>query len=129
MGNSRTWHPHLCAFLSFFSFTNSLSRSFSSTTDTNFVYPIPVNPPYVPKDDNPTGLFRHKFSLSLDQIKGQRAFLQFDGVDSFFYAWLNGIKVGFSKDSRLPAEFEVTSLIQEGENLLAVQVIRWSDAT
>lgn len=94
---------------------------------TNFIYPIPVTPPFVPHDDNPTGLYRHKFTLEVPT--GHRCFLQFDGVDSFFYVWLNGILVGFSKDSRLPAEFEVTSLLEEGENLLAVQVIRWSDAS
>ena len=96
---------------------------------TNFTYPIPVTPPFVPKEDNPTGLYRHKFTLSLDQIIGHRIFLQFDGVDSFYYCWINGLKVGCSKDSRLPSEFEVTDLISEGENLLAVQVIRWSDAS
>jgi beta-galactosidase len=110
------------------SLTPWLTQTFTPT-DTNFVYPIPVNPPYVPKADNPTGLYRHNFSLTSHQITGHRAFLQFDGVDSFFYVWLNGSLVGFSKDSRLPAEFEVTPLIQEGENLLAVEVIRWSDST
>ena len=52
----------------------------------------------------------------------RRSFLQFHGVDSAFYCWLNGTLVGFSKDSRLPAEFDITRLIRPGTNLLAVQV-------
>eukprot|EP00877_Chromochloris_zofingiensis_P007801 jgi/Chrzof1/3274/Cz12g19050.t1 len=94
---------------------------------TNFVYPIPVDPPFVPVD-NPTGCYRHTFTVQ-GPTEGNRYLLIFEGVDSAFFCWLNGSFVGFSKDSRLPAEFNVTHLIQDGANLLAVQVMRWSDGT
>ncbi|PNH12217.1 Beta-galactosidase [Tetrabaena socialis] len=99
---------------------------------TNFVYPIPLEPPFVPLDDNPTGCYRHTFVLAEEDLPPEgRAFLQFDGVDSAFYAWLNGSLVGFSKDSRTTAEFDVTHLLAPPgrPNTLAVQVLRWSDAT
>ncbi|GFR49336.1 hypothetical protein Agub_g11298 [Astrephomene gubernaculifera] len=99
---------------------------------TNFVYPIPRDPPFVPAHDNPTGCFRHAFSLLPEDVRqGDRVFLQLEGVDSACYVWLNGRPVGFSKDSRTTAEFEVTSaLASPGEtNTLAVQVLRWSDGT
>ncbi|GIL52349.1 hypothetical protein Vafri_8240 [Volvox africanus] len=99
---------------------------------TNFVYPIPLDPPFVPALDNPTGCYRHCFTLQKGDVRpGDRVFLQFEGVDSAFYVWLNGSLVGFSKDSRLTAEFDVTCLLTaaEQQNTLAVQVLRWSDAT
>ena len=93
----------------------------------NFEYPIPVDPPFVPKE-NPTGCYRRVFKTlsSLSQ-----AFLVFDGVDSAFYCWLNGTFVGYSQDSRLPAEFDVSSLLNPSgqENTLVVQVLKWSDGT
>eukprot|EP00798_Chlamydomonas_sp_ICE-L_P031680 gene31680-6882_t len=89
---------------------------------TNFVYPIPVDPPYVPRFENPTGCYRRVFELTTEQLMGKRVFLDFEGVDCCFYCWLNGIFVGFSKDSRLQAEFEVTSLLTPGTNTLAVQL-------
>ncbi|GLI68193.1 hypothetical protein VaNZ11_012533 [Volvox africanus] len=99
---------------------------------TNFVYPIPLDPPFVPALDNPTGCYRHCFKLQEGDVRpGDRVFLQFEGVDSAFYVWLNGSLVGFSKDSRLTAEFDVTCLLatEEQQNTLAVQVLRYSDAT
>eukprot|EP00798_Chlamydomonas_sp_ICE-L_P012243 gene12244-15384_t len=80
---------------------------------TNFVYPIPVDPPYVPRYENPTGCYRHIFELGVEQLHGKRVFLQFEGVDCCFYCWLNGIF----------AEFDVTSLLVTGANTLAVQRI------
>ncbi|KAG2489983.1 hypothetical protein HYH03_011612 [Edaphochlamys debaryana] len=98
---------------------------------TNFVYPIPLDPPFVP-DANPTACYRHAFTLSDQDVKpGERVFLQFEGVDCVFYAWLNGALLGFAKDSRATVEFEATPhLAPPGQlNTLAVQVLRWSDAT
>ncbi|KAG2426464.1 hypothetical protein HXX76_011694 [Chlamydomonas incerta] len=106
---------------------------FGTPIYTNFVYPIPLDPPFVPAADNPTGCYRHTFMLAPEELPpGHRAFLQFEGADSCLYAWLNGDLVGMSKDSRTTAEFEVTRLLQGrgGQaNTLAVQVLRWSDAT
>lgn len=95
---------------------------------TNVQYPIPADPPHVPQDDNPTGSYRTTFNVP-DEWDGRRIFLTFEGVDSAFYVWVNGSLVGYSQDSRLPAEFDVTALVESGENVLAVRVYRWSDGT
>jgi len=95
---------------------------------TNIPYPFTPNPPFVPKDDNPVGSFRTRFTLS-EAWKGRQVLLRFDGVSSFFYVWVNGQKVGMSKDSRTSAEFNITKYLKEGENLLAVEVYRWSDGS
>lgn len=94
---------------------------------TNLAYPFPVDPPYVPTE-NPTGSYRREFYLP-DSWQGQRISLRFEGVDSAFQVWVNGEKVGYSKGSRLPAEFDLSSLIRPGKNLLAVQVYQWSDGS
>ena len=93
----------------------------------NFEYPFPVNPPYVPKE-NPTGCYRKRFQCD-QQL--DHAFLVFEGIDSAFYCWLNGEFVGYSQDSRLPAEFDVSKFVyRDGRmNVLAVQVMKWSDGS
>ncbi len=96
---------------------------------TNIRYPFsPERYPLVPEDDNPTGLYRRTFTLPQDW-DGRQVFLTFEGADSAFYAWVNGDLVGYSQDSRLPAEFNVTRLVRPGENTIAVQVYRWSDGS
>ncbi|MBE7473258.1 MAG: beta-galactosidase [Anaerolineae bacterium] len=94
---------------------------------TNVKMPFPANPPHVPAD-NPTGLYRHTFTLPAGW-QGRQVFICFDGVESAFYLWLNGQPIGFSKGSRMPAEFDLTPYLQPGSNTLAVMVIRWSDAS
>lgn len=94
----------------------------------NVRYPFPPNPPYVPRDWNPTGLYRRRFTLGWD-LTGRRVFLVFEGAGSAFYVWVNGRYVGFSKDSRTPAEFDITPYVRKGENLIAVEVLRWSDGS
>ena len=96
---------------------------------TNVQYPFPPdNYPQVPHDDNPVGCYRRRFSVP-ESWRGMRIMLVFEGVDSAFYLWVNGRQVGYSQDSRLPAEFDITSYVREGENLLALRVYRWSDGT
>lgn len=95
---------------------------------TNVKMPFALNPPYVPPDDNPTGLFRHTFTIPANW-QGRQIIICFNGVESAFYLWVNGQQVGFSKDSRLPAEFDITAYVQPGPNTLAAMVIRWSDAS
>jgi len=95
---------------------------------TNVVYPFPADPPRVPHDDNPTGLYRKSFVVPDTWMKKQ-VFLVFEGVDSAFYVWVNGEMVGYSEDSRLPAEFNITQYLHSGENVLAVEVFRWSDGS
>lgn len=87
-----------------------------------------ARPLTVPREDNPTGCYRLRFAVP-QAWKGQRIFLRFEGVDSAFHVWLNGAPLGYSQDSRLPAEFDITARLQPGENVLAVAVYRWSDAS
>ena len=95
----------------------------------NVQYPFPIDRlPGGPLDDTPTGHYRRSFTVP-EEWAGRRLFLTFDGVDSAFYVWLNGRMLGFSKDSRLPAEFDITDFVQPGENLLALRVFRWSDGS
>ena len=125
---------------------------------TNFVYPFPVDPPYVP-DANPTGCYRLRFELAPAAAAalaggGASARLVFEGVDSAFYCWLDGAPLGYSQDSRLPAEFDATAALlgrfggggdaggdaggghggpRSGgggsSHVLAVQVMKWSDGS
>ena len=96
---------------------------------TNITYPFPIDGlPAVPQDDNPTGCYRRDFELP-EEWDGRQIFLHFEGVDSACYVWVNGQMVGYSEESRLPAEFNVTRFMQPGKNLLAVQVMRWSDGS
>lgn len=94
----------------------------------NIKMPIPHNPPFVPTDDNPTGLYRRAFDLPA-AWDGRRIILHFGGVETFFYLWVNGQKVGLSKDSRLAAEFDITDYVRPGPNVITAQVIRWSDGS
>lgn len=96
-------------------------------TDLQLPFP-PDFVPGVPQGKNPVGLYRLRFSVP-ESWQGKQVFLTFEGVDSAFHFWVNGKLVGFSKDSRLPAEFNITPFICEGQNVLAVRVYRWSDGT
>lgn len=96
---------------------------------TNVQYPFSIKDlPRVPQDDNPVGSYRTVFAFP-DGWAGRRISIIFEGVDSAFYLWVNGTQVGYSQGSRLPAEFEITSHVQPGDNTLAVQVYRWSDGS
>jgi len=94
---------------------------------TNLEYPFPVDPPHVP-DENPTGSYRREFHVP-DSWDGRRVFVRFGGVDSAFSVFVNGERVGSSKGSRIPAEFDVTDAVEPGDNTLAVRVLRWSDGS
>lgn len=88
-----------------------------------------LNPPNdIPADNNPVGSYRKKFLLP-DGWKGRQVFIHLGAVKSAFFVWINGRKVGYSEDSKLAAEFDITSYLQKGENLVALQVYRWSDAS
>lgn len=94
---------------------------------TNVIYPFPVDPPYVPTE-NPTGCYRRGFYLTDSYLEGKN-FIRFEGVDSAFYLWINGREVGFSKGSRLTAEFEISQYLKSGYNTISVKVIKWSDGS
>ncbi len=85
-------------------------------------------PPFVPHDHNPVGSYRRSFTIP-DDWTGKDVFLHFGAVKSAFYVWVNGEKVGFSKDSKTPAEWNITRTLKPGENVLAVEVYRWSDGS
>ena len=87
-----------------------------------------TNPPYTPEETNETGSYLTTFTIPEDW-QDRQVFIVFDGVDSAFYLWVNGQEVGYSQDSRLPAEFDLTPYIHAGENALAVRVYRWSDGS
>jgi len=88
------------------------------------------NPPFIPADEpnSTVSAYRRTFTVPAEW-SGRRIFLTFDGVNSFFYVWLNGQKVGMSKDSRTPAEFDITDLVKPGQNQLSVEVFRWCDGS
>ena len=91
---------------------------------TNIKYPHPKNPPKAPRKYNPVGSYRTVFTVPSDW-KERKVLIHFAGVDSAFYLWINGEKVGYSEGSRTPAEFDITKHLKHGENLLAVEVYRW----
>ncbi|KEA52177.1 beta-D-galactosidase [Mangrovibacter sp. MFB070] len=95
---------------------------------TNVNYPIATTPPQVPVD-NPTGCYSRVFTVDQHWLDSGQTRIIFDGVNSAFYLWCNGHWVGYSQDSRLPAEFDLTPWLQAGENRLAVMVLRWCDGT
>ncbi|HVE16789.1 MAG TPA: glycoside hydrolase family 2 TIM barrel-domain containing protein, partial [Chthoniobacterales bacterium] len=80
------------------------------------------------KERDPVGSYRRTFEIPADW-KGGRTLLHFAGVGSAMYVWVNGRKVGYSENSRSPAEFDITDFIHPGKNLLAVEVYRWSDGS
>ncbi len=94
----------------------------------NIPYAFPKNPPFIPHDYNPVGSYRRTFTLP-EGWKNRQIFLHFDGVESAFNLWVNGQWVGYSQGSRTPAEFNITPFLKKGENLLAVEVYRWSDGS
>ncbi len=101
-------------------------------------YPFKIDPPRVTttpptnfttfRERNPVGSYRRTFELP-DSWRDRRVFIHFSGVSSAFYLWVNGVRVGYSEDSRTPAEFEITRYVKPGTNLLAVEVYRWSDGS
>ncbi|HEY3266564.1 MAG TPA: glycoside hydrolase family 2 TIM barrel-domain containing protein [Armatimonadota bacterium] len=95
---------------------------------TNIEYPFPANPPFVDKEYDPIGSYRREFTVP-DGWNGRQTFIHFAGVQSFFYLWINGQYVGFSKDSMTPAEFNITKYLKPGKNIIAAEVYRWSDAS
>ena len=94
---------------------------------TNIRYPFPFDPPYVPQDI-PCGAYVHNFEYHREK-KAPKAFLNFEGVDSCFYVWVNGAYAGYSQVPHATSEFDVTDLLNEGKNTLAVLVLKWCDGS
>ena len=91
-------------------------------------YSFPADPPHIPHDDNPVGSYRRTIEVPVDW-EGREVFLNFDGVYSAFFVWVNGEYIGYSEGSRTPAEFRVTEAVRPGSNVVAAQVYRWSDGS
>ena len=102
-------------------------RGYDHMHYTDVLYLFPVNPPFVPTE-NPTGIYKRTVVLDENWLKND-TILKFHGVDSAFDVWVNGVHAGYSKVSRLPSEFDITELVEAGENDITVRVYKWSDGT
>lgn len=94
----------------------------------NIGFGFKAKPPHIDREDSPTGLYRHTFNIS-DNWDGRRVFLHFEGGTNSMYVWINGQKVGYTQNSKSPAEFDITSYIRKGSNLLACEVHKFSDGS
>ena len=94
---------------------------------TNTQYPFPYRPPYICRD-NPVGSYVRTFTVPQDWKDG-KVILHFGGVYSGHQVWVNGNEVGYSEDSCLPSEFDITNLLKDGDNTLAVRVFKWTDGS
>ncbi|MFQ3678716.1 MAG: glycoside hydrolase family 2 TIM barrel-domain containing protein, partial [Fimbriimonadaceae bacterium] len=92
---------------------------------TNVAYPFPADPPHLPEDHNPVGTYRTVFRLPASWTE-RETLIRFGGVYSGFHVWINGHLAGYSEDSKDPAEFRLTPYLKPGDNVLAVQVVKWS---
>jgi beta-galactosidase len=107
---------------------NWQTQGFGRPIYLNDRYPFKKDPPRIQHDYNPVGSYRTEFELPKDW-DGREVFLNFDGVESAFFLWINGRFVGYSQGSRTPAEFNVTEFVKDGSNLLAAEVYRWCDGS
>ena len=105
----------------------ALGRGYDVPNYTNVNYPIPYAPPFVP-DENPCGLYSRKFTVPA-AMAGKKIYLNFEGVDSAFYVWVNDEFAAYSQVSHMTSEIDVTSLVHAGENEIKVLVLKWSDGT
>lgn len=103
-------------------------QGFDAPIYTDTRYPFPANPPFVPSDYNPVGVYQREFSLP-EAWKGMDIFLDFQGVESAYYVYLNDELVGYAEDSRLPSLFKITDKAKKGKNRLTVKVYRYSDGS
>ena len=104
-------------------------QGFGQPIYTNSKYPFDKNPPYVRgHNGNPVGYYRRSFFVP-KEWREQRTVIHFDGVQSAFYLWVNGKKIGYSQGSRTPAVFDLTDVLRDGENTVALEVFRWSDGS
>ena len=95
---------------------------------TNIIYPFPKNPPFIPHEENNVGSYKRNFTIP-QAWTNKKVFLHFGGVSGAMYVWVNGKMVGYNEGSKTPAEFEISDYLRAGSNSVAVQVLRWSDAS
>ena len=95
---------------------------------TNITYPFEKNPPFINHSDNPVGSYKKDFVLP-ENWKKRHVFLHFEAGTSAMYIWINGQKVGYTENTKSPAEFDITKYVKEGQNTVAIEVYRWSDGS
>ena len=103
---------------------HALGRGYDSVQYTNVDYPFPLDPPYIP-EENPAGLYSRSFTLDENQLDGKDVMLNFEGVDSCFYLFINDAFVGYSQVSHMTSEFNITPFVRCGENKITVLVLKW----
>lgn len=103
-------------------------RGYDTPNYTNVNYPFPVDPPHVP-DANPSALYRREVYISAEKLEGREVYLNFEGVDSCFYLWVNDSFVGYSQVSHMTSEFNVTDKLRAGKNTVKVLVFKWCDGS
>ncbi|MGO4779532.1 sugar-binding domain-containing protein, partial [Lysobacter sp. 2RAB21] len=94
----------------------------------NIAYPFPANQPYIPHDINSVGSYRRDFTVPKDW-DGREVLLHIGAAGAAYYVWVNGQKVGYSEDSKLPAEFDITRHLRAGANNVSIEVYRWADGS
>ncbi|MBR5140362.1 MAG: DUF4981 domain-containing protein [Clostridia bacterium] len=103
---------------------HAIGRRYDKIQYTNVDYPIPLDPPYIP-EENPAGLYNRTFNLTKADLKDKEIFINFEGVDSCFYLFINGKFVGYSQVSHMTSEFNVTDFLVVGKNEITVLVLKW----
>ena len=110
------------------SWQTMLGRGYDTPQYVNVHYPIPFDPPFVPRD-NPCGLYLREFEIPTNGMDNERIYINFEGVDSCFYLFVNDRFVGYSQVSHSTSEFDLTDYVTQGKNKLAVVVLKWCDGT
>ena len=103
-------------------------RGFGAPIYTNWDYPHETKPPFTGTNYNPVATYRTRFSVP-QGWKGRDVILRFEGVSAGYTVWVNGHRVGYAEDSKLPSSFDITPYLRDGENVLAVEVLRWPDGS
>ena len=103
-------------------------KGFGIPVYTNIKYMFPANPPFIPHNINNNGSYKHEFIIP-DDWNEKDIYIHFAGVSGAMYVWLNGEFVGYNEGSKTAAEFNITKFVKPGKNNIAVQVMRWSDAS
>ena len=110
------------------SWQNCIDRDYDTPQYTNVRYPFPKNAPHVP-EMNPAGLYSREFTVTENFLDGRDVMLNFEGVDSCFYLFINGEFVGYSQVSHMTSEFNVTKFLHTGKNSIKVLVLKWCDGS
>lgn len=110
------------------SWQNALGRGYDVPNYTNVNYPYPVDPPNVPRK-NPCAVYSRDFTVTAAQLDGKEVFINFEGVDSCFYLWINGRFCAYSQVSHMTSEINITSLLNAGKNTVTLLVYKWCDGS